>query len=215
MSELPIIVGRARKSSRALLRCGLLMSVFLGAGANAETWVVQMLGSSEVVGTLADIDAREGTNIDLPGDAGTNFTCFEVPLLDPNTGIQIGSGVDCLRFDDGTAPPEDEIRLTAYSFFVTPGGTLVNSGTTSVRAFVDGFGNGGAPFPRSHLTGSVPDSNAQTFVGGTRRFDRTRGRARVSGAVDLVTGPTPFFDCLWVIELDASIRSRPAGRPSS
>jgi len=178
-----------------------LFCVVVVGNVSAETWVIQMLGQSEAVGTAFDIDEREGTGIDFKawGDSPGDFACFEMPLLSPTTQVQVGTGVDCLRFDDVAFFP-DQIGVTAYSFFVTPGGTLVNRGATSLRALIPGFGDGGAP-QRTHATGSIPNPAAQTFVAGTRRFVRKQGRARVSGAVN-PTFATPFFDCMWVIELD-------------
>jgi len=168
---------------------------------SAETLVVQMLGQSTAVGDAADLDAREGTNInfkrfqDDPGD----FACFEIPLVDMRSGVQLGTGVDCLRFDDTVYAP-DQIGVTAYSFFVTPGGTLVNRGATSIRALIPGFGDGGSP-QRTHATGSISSSSDKSLVAGTGLFDKAKGRARVSGAVNPGLA-TPFFDCLWKIELD-------------
>jgi hypothetical protein len=173
----------------------------LATMASAQTFVVQMLGQSVSVGDAAAMDAREGTNINFQKwqDDPADFACFEIPLIDMSSGVQLGTGVDCLRFDDTMFMP-DQIGVTAYSFFVTPGGTLVNRGMTSLRALIPGFGDGGLP-QRTHATGSIPNPSAQTLVAGTRRFHKAKGRARVSGAVNPGLA-TPFFDCLWKIELD-------------
>jgi hypothetical protein len=179
----------------------LVAICLVASGANADTLVAQMLGQSEAVGSAYDVDAREGTDINFARwqDDPTDFACFEMPLIDPSSGTQIGTGVDCLRFDD-TAFFPDQIGVTAYSFFVTPGGTLVNRGKTSLRALIPDFGDGGAP-QRTHATGSIPSPSDKTLVAGTGLFDKAKGRARVSGAVNPSLA-TPFFDCLWKIEVD-------------
>ena len=172
-----------------------------GAEASSQTFVVQMLGHSEFVGNVAEIADREGTKINFNrwGDTPADFACFEMPLINPNAGIQIGTGIDCLRFDDTSLAP-DQILVTAYSFYITPGGTLVNRGKTSLRALAPGFGDGGDP-QRTHATGSIPGPTDKTLVAGTGSFSKAEGRARVSGAVNPSFGD-PFFDCLWKIELD-------------
>ena len=180
----------------------LALSCLVASGATAETLVVQMLGQSEFIGDAAAVDAREGTNINFTRwqDDPAEFGCFEMPLIDMRSGVQLGTGVDCLRFDD-TAYAPDQIGVTAFSFFVTPGGTLVNRGKTSIRALIPGFGDGGSP-QRTHATGSIPSPTGKSLVAGTGLFDKAKGRGRVSGAVSPFLAETPFFDCLWRIELD-------------
>jgi hypothetical protein len=159
----------------------VILLCLAGNAAYAKTLAFQMLGQSEFVGNAADIDKREGTKINFSRrrDDPYDFACFEMPLYDMGSGVQIG--------------------VTAYSFFVTPGGTLVNRGKTSLRALIPGFGDGGSP-QRTHATGSIPSPGDSSLVAGTRRFGKAEGQARVSGAVN-PTLATPFFDCLWKIEL--------------
>jgi hypothetical protein len=178
----------------------VILLCLAGNAAYAKTLAFQMLGQSEFVGNAADIDKREGTKINFSRrrDDPYDFACFEMPLYDMGSGVQIGTGIDCLRFDDDAYAP-DQIGVTAYSFFVTPGGTLVNRGKTSLRALIPGFGDGGSP-QRTHATGSIPSPGDSSLVAGTRRFGKAEGQARVSGAVN-PTLATPFFDCLWKIEL--------------
>ena len=56
------------------------------ARSDSKTRLVQMLGTSKIVGDVAVIDDREGTDIDfkalgVEGHTG-DFICFEMPLLD-------------------------------------------------------------------------------------------------------------------------------------
>jgi hypothetical protein len=201
-----------------LMRKVAAVVVALGVGvssstsAHAATLLVHMLGPSTAIGNLCDVDAREGTNIDftaLPaavpptfpvGEGCAAFVCFEIPLVNPKSGSSLGTGVECIRFEDGTTPsPTASSRVTAVTFFVFRTGTLVNATKTTIEPFADGFGNGGNP-PRTHLVGSIPDPDAETIIAGTGRFRRSTGRARVSGAVQIAE--SVFFDCLWKIERD-------------
>lgn len=172
---------------------------------DGENLVARMVGQSVSVGTAADIDTREGTNIDFAG-AGhdpLDFACFEMPLVNPTTGVEIGTGVDCLRFDNTDNFPI-QIGVAVYTFFVTPEGTLVNHGNTTLGALIDGFGNGGGDTKPTHATGSIPTPATLSLVAGTGEFSARQGRARVSGAVnpDGDGAANPYFDCLWIIELD-------------
>ncbi|MGK0170173.1 MAG: hypothetical protein ACI9W2_001897 [Gammaproteobacteria bacterium] len=198
--------------------------------AQAMDRVVQMLGVSEIVGNVGDIDIREGTGIDFAAlhVDPTTFTCFEMPLVDAATNDQIGTGVDCLRWDDpglifggdpamtdGITVTDNTMTVSVISFFVMRGGTLVNFGTTSIQPFVAGFGDGNNPQNNAqvtHLTGSIPTGDT-SLIAGTGKFSRKSGFARVSGAVSTstinlgtLTGPT--FDCLWEITLDRTANGR-------
>jgi len=183
-----------------------MLLVSVSAPVLAEGVVVQMLGLSSFEGDLGSVNSTYGTNLDpaVTGNFG-DYACFEMPLLNTTSNKQIGFGIDCLRFEDGTAPIVGaEFHVTAVSFFVLPGGVLVNMGTTTIQPFVPGFGDAGGTL--THVTGSVPTpGTTNTFIAGTGRFQNRIGTARVSGAVD-VTGvaagtSTPSFDCLWKIDL--------------
>jgi len=107
-----------------------------------------------------------------------------------STKTQIGEGIDCLNFAFIDLAPT-QIGLNVVSFFVLPGGTLVNQGTTSLGAFLDGFGNGvipvdddGGTVPVTHMTGSIPGAGADSIVLATGQFAGATGTARVSGAVN-------------------------------
>lgn len=179
---------------------------FLASPASAERLVLQMLGESTLEGNLADIDATEGTDLLGPGGLKVDpddFACFRMPLIDPESGTALGTGVDCLRFDDDSNAPT-QIGVTAISFFSMPGGTLVNMGKTSLGAFIPGFGdgrvNGDGTGPKvTHMTGSIPGPSKNSLIGGTGEFADAKGFARVSGAVN--AEGTPFFNCLWRVYL--------------
>lgn len=157
--------------------------------AEARTFVVQFLGPSEI--THEFDEALKRMDLD-PAE----FTCFKMPLVDPESKLTLGKGTDCLKFDQIT--PKPALAVDAVSFFIFPQGKIVAKGRTSLQPFVPGFGNGGTP-PRTHITGSIP---SEPNLRGTRAFRRIKGTARVSGAVALegTENGNPFFDCLWVLD---------------
>ena len=138
-------------------------------------------------------------------------------IRNPNTGNKIGTGVDCLHIDDN-AVDFDYIELTAHSFFLLPGNnSFVSSGTTTVRAFRPGIGQGDRGDGQgmiTHMTGSLPVSN--NVVGGTGRFANVPGMVRLSGAVDLSAFDIGdiFFNCIFIAHFEPKENTRgPRGRP--
>lgn len=215
-----------------VLLAALGLGALAAAPAKADTLVVQMLGASDIVGDAGEIDAREGTGIDFDGLGVTaaDFLCFEMPLVDAATNNPLGTGVDCLRWDEpglifggaDALTEEDNVTdgtmtVTVFSFFNMHGGTIVNFGKTTIQPFVSGFGDG---FPGgddrntqvTHMTGSIPTPlpDGHSIVAATGVFSGVWGNARVSGAVSVLSidpdnlkGPT--FDCLWEINLDLDL----------
>lgn len=190
-----------------MILAALTLGAFLSVPAKAERLLLQMIGPSTDAGNLADMDAEQGTNLLGPGGLGvdpTEFACFRMKLVNPQTKIEIGEGVDCLRFDNTDNFPI-QVGVTAVSFFIMPGGTLVNMGATSLGLFLPGFGDGnvggdGGGVQVTHMTGSIPGANPDSIVGGTGRFAKASGFARVSGAVNAVLA-LPHFNCMWDVKL--------------
>jgi len=143
-----------------------------------------------------------------------DFACFEAPLIDLSTGRQVGVGVDCLKpaavdLSDSTnllatGLPADlafGLQIEATTFFLLPGGNLVNQGMTSVQPFFPATGN--AMGSVTHMTGSIPSGLLPGGVqAGTRSFASWDGaRVRLSGAVNLgLPNNQIFFSCLFIIE---------------
>ena len=172
-----------------------LLSTAASAGPNT-TLVLQMLGEGEQVGDLAEVSAR--VDVDLSGqDLGfalTDFACHEMPLIDPATKIQLGSGIDCLA---GITPDDKGgMTLTGVSIFLLPGGTIISKGGTSAAPFIDGVGSGDGA--RSHVTGSIPMSD--NILATTGDFEGMVGKSRLSGMIK-VGGEKMMFDCLIVLDL--------------
>jgi hypothetical protein len=200
--------------------------------ANAEILLLQMLGESQVIGDLNDAENIYETGIDFAelestlgrtdvaivevltgtgdGDSeniGEEFVCFELSLVDPETGIYLGNGVDCLRPENGTLPGDDNFQVTAVSILALEGGSIVNVGRTSVASFAAGFGDGPVDNqdgpPATHITGSIPGPHEaaenRSIIAGTGVFEGVVGTGRVSGAVAL--DESVWFNCMWVLDL--------------
>ena len=143
-----------------------------------------------------------------------DFACFEAPVFDLSTGRELGVGVDCL------APvPVDlsdsqnllntgvlealafGLQIEAFTFFLLPGGNLVNHGMTSAQPFFPTVGN--ALGAVTHMTGSIPsDFQLGGVEAATGRLASWVGtQVRLSGAVNLsLPNNQIFFSCLFVIK---------------
>lgn len=181
---------------KTLLAMGLLIAC---AGANAKTLVVQMLGEATFIdGGLPWVWNDVVGNLDDLPDGADGFACFSVDLLNAATGKRIGTGIDCLKGLPMAVPGP---AVEAVSFFITPGGVLVNRGMTSLGLFSAGIGDADGAF--NVMTGSVPAPGAESLIFGTQRFEEASGNARVSGAVSVNgDGAVEVFNCLWQLNLD-------------
>jgi hypothetical protein len=186
------------KSILPIVTVGLgvgLLSTTASAGPSTSL-VLQMLGEGTQVGTLADVSNNIGVDLSEQnlGFALTDFTCHQMPLIDPSTKLQLGKGIDCLA---GITPDDNGgLTLTGVSIFMLPGGTIVSKGETSLPAFIDGVGSGDGA--RTNVTGGFPITD--NVIATTGDFDGMGGKSRVSGMIR-VGGEKMFFDCLFVIDL--------------
>ena len=181
------------------------LSLAMAAPAKADRILLQMLGESENIGDLQDANDVAGTNVteaDVEAAVGRPLGdaflgCNLVPLVDPATKVLLGDGIDCLWGIDG--------GVIAASFFVLPGGTMVNAGLTSLGAFTPGVGDnpvvpGDADSPNPILmTGSIPILTDDSIIAATGDFDGMVGTGRVSGAV--ANDGNFWFNCLWELNL--------------
>ena len=126
---------------------------------------------------------------DTTGDgiADTTAPCFDAPIFDPATGLEIGTGSDCL---DVISDDNGNIRLTGYGFFTLDSGdTLAVRGNTTVRPVLQPTTRDGINF--THITGANGDDG---ILFGTGAFAGATGGVRLSGQVDiclLYTSPSP------------------------
>ena len=145
----------------------------------------------------------------------TGFGCFELPILDLETGHQRGVGVDCLNvFDGGGDSNGAGLQIEAKTFFFLPQGLIVNHGCTSARPAFAGVGDAGT----THITGSIPSGEFGGAPGGpkpaicedaegiiltTGGFANHTGEVRLSGAVNLSNAGAGeiTFSCLFLLDL--------------
>ena len=134
--------------------------------------------------------------LDLPGGP-VDATCFQVDLINLESGRVIGSGADCLT---NIQPLGAGVSLTDYTIFDFPSGSIVSQSEVSIQPAQM------AGFPQvSHLTGSHPMPWDNNVLMGTRRFRNATGQVRLSGGVDmskLASDGQITFDCIFVITLD-------------
>ena len=173
--------------------------------------VLQFLGQSTPV---AMSDVLTGDQINQLGINPDDYACFQMDMLDPVSGDHMGSGTDCLIFNEipnrvvrgkglekgkafeGLAGDVAVDALSVFSFL--NGDVLVTEGRTSVRPLLEGFGDGGTP-QRTHITGSIPTPGENNVLLATGTREDRAGTVRVSGALR-VDANGLFFDCLWVHE---------------
>lgn len=188
----------------ALLGAALVAGLFFAGSAHAEggtTLVLQMVGKGTTIGTLDQVAAEQGIDLgnrDL-GHAYSDFQCHTMPLIDPATKLQLGSGIDCLA--DIQQDENGGLTLTAVSFFVLPSGTLASHGQTSLASFINNFGDAsGSDNARTHMSGAVPSGN--NIIVATGQFAGMKGTARLSGTMNI--GDSLFFDCIFVLNLESA-----------
>ena len=201
---------------KSIWLAGCTVALLLGAGfAQGKDLALKFVGTptANVLSEAAQAAIDEFVDHGLMFDQ-VDFACFEAPLIDLSTGLQVGAGVDCLKpaavdLSDSanllaTGLSSDlafGLQIEATTFFLLPGGNLVNQGMTSVQPFFPATGN--AMGSVTHMTGSIPSGLLPGGVqAGTRKFASWVGaRARLSGAVNLgLPNDQIFFSCLFIIE---------------
>ena len=182
-----------------------LISLSFGLlSAQALSLVVQLGGTA--VGETRQIDT------DGDGAPDKEANCFDVDLVDPNSGLKLGIGSDCLSdlevLNPGEPGCEDpaasiagcNVRLIDTTIFQFIDGTIVSQGAVSIPAVLDeGSLNAGI----THVTGSFPTEN--NILYGTGRFENVQGRVRVSGGVNMsntVAANEITFDCFFYVQTE-------------
>lgn len=200
---------------RCWLACWAVTLTLCGGVAQAKDLVLKFVGTPTA--NLLSDTSQAAIDEFVAGGLAFNQAdalCFEAPLVDLATRQQVGVGIDCLEpsavdLSDsanllGTGLSGDlafALEVAATTFFLLPGGNLVNQGLTTVQPFLPGVGDatGGV----THLTGSIPSGLLPGGVqAGTRKFQSWVGaEVRLSGAVNLsLPNGQIFFSCLFIIE---------------
>ncbi len=133
--------------------------------------------------------------IQLP-EGPVEAMCFDVDMIDLETGEVIGTGTDCLYNIQET---NNGLTLTDVTIFQFNDGRIMSKSEVEVQAVANGFPN------VSHLTGSVPEEGHNSILRSSGRYRNAAGRVRLSGAVDmssLESNGQMTFNCIFVIELD-------------
>ncbi len=192
-----------------LIATAVTVGLAMTAPAKADRILLQMLGQATSIGNLddasfiaeIDVDIADVNDVIDMNTSAADYACFEMPLLDPDTKVQLGTGIDCLFF----LGPDPTDGVAAVSFFNLPGGSIVNAGLTSLGLFVGGVGDNpivpgdpSSPNPVV-MTGSIPNLTNDSIVAANGDFNGYVGTGRVSGAV--APGDEFWFNCMWEINL--------------
>lgn len=156
--------------------------------------VLQFLGQSTPV---AMSDVLTGDQINQLGVNPDDYACFQMDILAPVTGNDMGSGTDCLIFNvipnrvvkgkglergkafEGLAGDVAVDALSVFSFL--NGDVVVTEGKTSLRPLLEGFGEGGTP-QRKYITESIPTPGENNALLAPDTREGRAGNVRVSGA---------------------------------
>lgn len=147
--------------------------------------VVRLIGTA--VGEMRTVPDIDGDGVDDMGN------CFDLTLVDANTGKVIGTGTDCLS---NVQEVGDGLALTGTAFFNFEDGTLVTRGLTTVQPKTHGSTT------ITHITGAVPTGDSNDIISGTGQFEGVKGGVRLSGAVDMervVSDNEITFNCVFII----------------
>lgn len=190
-----------RRLTIALIVTFVSLSIgLLSAQARSLEFVVQLAGTA--VGELRNIDT------DGDGSPDQEANCFDVALIEPNSGLQVGEASDCLsnvevlNADDPDCDPDDSlvgcaVRLVDTTIFRFTDGTIVAQGAVSIPVVLDDDSRAAGV---THITGSFPTGD--NILYGTERFKGVKGNVRLSGAVDMsntVANNEITFDCLFIL----------------
>lgn len=191
---------------RSLMMALIVTFVSLSIGslsAHALNLVVQLAGTA--VGETREIDT------DGDGVPDKEANCFDLDLVDPNNGLKVGTGSDCLSDlevlnpDDPDCNPAESlvgcaVRLIDTAILQFNDGTIVSQGAVSIPVVLD---DGTRDAGISHITGSFPTEN--NILYGTERFEGVQGSVRVSGGVDMtdtVAANEITFDCFFYLQTE-------------
>ena len=137
---------------------------------------------------------------------GVVMPCFDVDLLDPESGESIGAGTDCLDLSsitpidsDGDGIGDGGFEMFNTTFFHLDDGTIEALSRTSILP-------AGPGSPQvTHFTGAKPLPGTNQILTGTDDFEDAEGRVVLNGGVDMsifASDGIITFDCVFRIELN-------------
>lgn len=155
-----------------------------------------------VLNLVGTATAYDRTVPDIDGDGNEEpAKCFDAAVVDADTTKVIGTGTDC--FAQVTLKGTG-LAMVTTTYFNFPSGTFIvrlnTSGQPLLQPTVTPSG-----VTMSHMSGAASKENP--IIGGTGRFARETGTARLSGLLNMEKfsmekGGPVTFDCLFVIDLD-------------
>ena len=164
-----------------------LLAIACSTGAEASSpFVVEVVGTA--TGEVRTIN-------------GSEQTCFDVNMINPGTGLSIGTATDCLDMATITPIGESEgFIVVNTTFFNFEDGTIVSRSETTVQPASDPLPTSGA----THITGELASGNNILSEMGTERFKGATGSTRLSGAVDMskFADGVVTFACIFVINVN-------------
>ena len=126
--------------------------------------------------------------------------CVIVEMVDPRTGLSLGTGYDCIVDMTPVGHGGDGIKVTTYYIFAFKDGSIISLNSLTVQPVVD---QGSIDVGMTHILGDFLFVDENSIQGGTKRFYNATGNVRVSGGVNLNNFPdTIEFDDLFVITLE-------------
>ncbi|MGB4068983.1 MAG: hypothetical protein WBK08_13215 [Nitrospira sp.] len=161
-------------------------------------------GKHMVLNLVGTATAYDRTVPDIDGDGKDEpAKCFDVNLVDVHTTKVIGVSTDCFA---QVTPKDLGLAMVTTTYFNFPSGTFIVRLNTSgqlllhLQPTVTPSG-----VTMTHMSGAASKENP--IIGGTGRFARETGTARLSGLLNMERfsmekGGPVTFDCLFVIDLD-------------
>ncbi len=135
--------------------------------------------------------------------SGIEQTCFDVNMIDPGTGLSVGTATDCLDLNSIEMIGDDGGMLVSNTtFFNFEDGTIASLSRTTIQPVSDPLPSTGA----THITGEIASGNNILSDMGTGSFKGATGSTRLSGAVDMskMGEGVVTFACICVINLSKS-----------
>ena len=131
----------------------------------------------------------------------TTANCVDADITDLKTGEVVGVFTDALTDQQFTS--DGGFVITSTSTFRLPLGNVVTRARVTVIPVSASAFALGASLPNvTHITGSVAKPGVNSVLSGTKRYVDATGQYRVSGAVNLGTPGSEFFNCLFILDLD-------------
>jgi hypothetical protein len=155
-----------------------------------------------VLNLVGTATAYDQTVPDIDGDGKDEpAKCFDVNLVDADTTKVIGVSTDCFA---QVTPKDLGLAMVTTTFFNFPSGTFIVRLNTSGQLLLHPTMTPSG-VTMTHMSGAASKQN--TIIGGTGRFARETGTARLSGLLNMEKfsmdkGGSVTFDCLFVIDLD-------------